>query len=419
MVSSSRWSAVSAPSSFLAARLKLARLDGSDPAGLERILERIAHLSAEQLGVERVGIWLFDDERRSALTLRFLYLRSKQAFERDVVTLHTRDYPKYFAALEDRRAIVADDARQHADTRELDAGYFAPLGIVSMLDAPIFRRGECIGVVCHESVGVVRDWTAREVDFAASVADMVTVQLEEADLAAARALVHAQEYELAQAERLATVGVIARYVAHDLNNAVAPILMCAAQLKPSVAGDRAAAERLSIIANAAEHGAALAKRLLDVASGQAPLRQMVAIEALVEEAMPLLSALAGEGVTVSLDATAGPARVSADPVDLVRILINLVSNARDAMQGAAGQIVIRTAVAGTELLLSVVDSGAGMTDDQRKRLFTPFFTTKPGRGTGLGLAGVRNAVESMKGRITVDSSPGNGSTFTIRLPIAS
>jgi signal transduction histidine kinase len=416
MAVSSRRLGIPAPSSFLSARLRLARHSGAEPGRLDPLLERVARLSAEQLSVERVGIWLFDDEARSALSLRFLYELSKNTHTRDVLTIRPDRYPAYFAALEDRRAIVADDARSHPATRELERDYFEPNGIASMLDAPIFRRGAVIGIVCHEHVGPIRTWVPREIDFAASVADMVTIHLEEAEIAATLELLRAQEQELAHAERLATVGVIARYVAHDLNNAVAPILMCAAQLRPVVAHDKAATERLGIIANAAEHGAALARRLLDVASGQAPVRQLIGVEALVEEAMPLLSAAAGERFEVTLDASAGPARVPGDPVEIVRILLNLVANARDAMP-AGGTVTIRTALAEDEVLVQVIDTGSGMTEEQRKRLFVPFFTTKPGRGTGLGLAGVRATVDSMKGKIDVESAPGRGTTVTVRLPL--
>ncbi len=418
MAVSSRRLGVPASSSFLAARLRLARLGAAQAGRLDPILERVARLSAEQLGVERVGIWLFDDEERSALTLRFLYERSKQTHSQDVLTIRPDEYPAYFAALEDRRAIVADDAHTHAATRELGRDYFDPNGITSMLDAPIFRRGAVIGIVCHEHVGPMRMWTSREIDFAASVADVVTIHLEEADVSAALELLRVQEQELAQAERLATVGVVARYVAHDLNNAVAPILMCAAQLKPLVAHDQAASERLAIIANAAEHGAALARRLLDAASGQTPVRELIGVEALVEEAMPLLSTLAGEGIEVTHEASAGPVRIPGDPVELVRVLMNLVGNARDAMPNG-GSIAVRTSRVDGEVRLAVADTGSGMTEDQRKRLFTPFFTTKPGRGTGLGLAGVRATVDSMRGKIDVETAPGDGTTVTIRIPVAS
>ena len=184
MAVSSRRLGVPASSSFLAARLRLARLGAAQAGRLDPILERVARLSAEQLGVERVGIWLFDDEERSALTLRFLYERSKQTHSQDVLTIRPDEYPAYFAALEDRRAIVADDAHTHAATRELGRDYFDPNGITSMLDAPIFRRGAVIGIVCHEHVGPMRMWTSREIDFAASVADVVTIHLEEADVSA-------------------------------------------------------------------------------------------------------------------------------------------------------------------------------------------------------------------------------------------
>jgi len=192
--------------------------------------------------------------------------------------------------------------------------------------------------------------------------------------------------------------------------------MCASQLRAVVANDPAAKERLSIIVNAAEHGAALARRLLDAASGQAPTRQPIHVDAIVEEAMPLLTALAGEKVAVTQDLDALGAHVAGDPVELVRVLVNLVTNARDAMPNG-GRLAVATVIVDDEVRISITDTGMGMSDDLQKRLFTPFFTTKPGRGTGLGLAGVRSTVEAMKGKIQIESSPGKGTSVTLRLPI--
>jgi len=404
----------SIPSSFLNARLKLARLGVDDPTRLDRVLEHVTRLASEQLTVERVGLWLFD-EAHETLSLYLCYTRSTQSFSRELQSIRVEKFPDYFAALEERRALVADDVATHAATKALADLYLTERGVTSMLDVPIFRHGTTAGVLCHEHIGEPRAWGAREVDFAASVADMIAIYSEEADAARTQLELRKQEEELQQAERLATIGVVARHVAHDINNAVAPIMICAAQLKPLVASDPNAKERLAIIINAAEHGAALARRLLDAAAGHAPVRHPVTVDPLVEDAAPLLSAILGETRSLTLALDAAEARVSSDSVEMVRILVNLVTNARDAMTDG-GSVTISTVVVLDEVRISVADTGTGMSEDLKKRLFTPFFTTKPGKGTGLGLAGVRSAIEAMKGKIQIESSPGNGTTVTLRLP---
>jgi signal transduction histidine kinase len=110
--------------------------------------------------------------------------------------------------------------------------------------------------------------------------------------------------------------------------------------------------------------------------------------------------------------------VNANANQLQQVLMNLIINAQQAMEGTAGNIAVstrRAAAGGVEIAIS--DDGPGMTDDVKRKLFEPFFTTKPGgKGTGLGLSVSFGIIEDHDGEISVESSPGNGSTFTIRFP---
>lgn len=402
----------SAASSFLNVRLQLARLEVSDQDRLERILERAAQISSEQLQIERVGIWFFDPLRTRLLLMK-LWRASERVCETPDTTLSVSDIPRYFEALLGRRVLAIEDVHSHEATSELGA-YLRDHGITSMLDAPIFRQGQVIGVVCHEHVGLSRVFTTREVDFAASVADMIALYVEEADAAAARQMILAQEKELLLSERLAAVGVVAGHVAHDLNNAVAPILLCAMQLRNMVGADPAVRERLDVILQAAEHGAALARRLMLTATNGTPVRDPIQLDAVLSEARPLLRAVAGEGVELIFDLEAGAAWVEVDPIELLRALINLVSNARDARTAAT--LHVRLATRLTEdgrVLVTVADDGLGMSGEVQRKLFEPFFTTKPGRGSGLGLAGVKGMLDSLRGTIEVDSAPDRGTTVSL------
>lgn len=396
-------------------RLRVARLEVGDDVRLDRILEHAAKLTAVQLEVERVGIWLLDADRQR-LHQYFVYIRSLDTYDRSPLQIEKRPTPEYFSLLEKHRVLVLDDVRNHPAAADIVDSCLAPLGITSLLDAPIFRHGQIVGVVCHEHVGDGRKWSSREIEFAETVAYMVAIYFEQADASREEKVIHQRERELMMAERLASVGVLSRHVAHDLNNAVAPILMCAAQLRQTAAENPSAVERIDIIQNAAEHGASLARKLLAAAGGATPIREPVDLDLLLRHAEPLLRTIASPA-DLRLDLGATDMLIAADATDLTRVVINLVTNARDAMP-TGGLIALRTAMEeDSNVVFSVTDTGHGIEELDKKRLFQPFFTTKPGRGTGLGLAGVSAVMESMRGRVDLYSQPGRGTVVTLTLPV--
>jgi two-component system, cell cycle sensor histidine kinase and response regulator CckA len=388
-------------------------MEVSDEERLDRILERAAQVSSDQLQIERVGIWLFDP-LRTRLTLTKLWRATERICDSPDTTLEVSQIPRYVDSLLGHRVLAIEDVYAHEATVELVDSYLRELGITSMLDAPIFRQGQVIGVVCHEHVGPPRVFTTREVDFAASVADMIALYLEEAEAASARQMILAQEKELLSSERLASVGVVAGHVAHDLNNAVAPILLCAQQLRTMVGADPAVRERLDVILQAAEHGAALARRLMLTSTNGTPVRDPIQVDSVLSDARPLLRAVGGEGVLLTFEFAAGDAWVEVDPIELLRAVINLVSNARDARSSAPLHVTVSTRLTDDERVqLTVSDDGLGMSGEVRRKLFQPFFTTKPGRGSGLGLAGVKGMLDSLRGTIEIDSAPERGTTVSL------
>jgi PAS domain S-box-containing protein len=144
---------------------------------LEAALARITGAAAETLDVERASVWLYNADR-SAICCADLYERGGQRHSRGQ-ELSAESHPAYFAALESERTIAAHDARADPRTCEFKTAYLEPLGITSMLDAPIRVGGRMAGVVCHEHVGPARSWREDEQAFAGSVADAVSLALEE------------------------------------------------------------------------------------------------------------------------------------------------------------------------------------------------------------------------------------------------
>jgi|GEM_PF-877726 len=157
---------------------------------LEEALSRIAWVAAETLQVSRVNIWRLNE--RSGWLECLVHVEWPSGTFHKGAVLRAADYPAYFEALRQGRAVDATDARQDPRTRELRESYLEPLGIFSMLDAPIRREGQVVGVICHEQVGEIRRWTPEEIAFAAELADLIALVWTNAERRAAEA--RAQRY---------------------------------------------------------------------------------------------------------------------------------------------------------------------------------------------------------------------------------
>src|SRR4029077_6037595 len=141
-------------SRFQGALLDLAKRNSADPA---ESLRRLCEGAASTLDIERVGIWLFNPDH-TEIRCSSLYVKSRKAFEKEGTVIQSRDFPRYFAALEESRVVAASDAHRDPRTAEFAGPYLKPLGIASMMDAPIRLRGNLVGVVCHEHIGAPREW---------------------------------------------------------------------------------------------------------------------------------------------------------------------------------------------------------------------------------------------------------------------
>ena len=226
------------------------------------------------------------------------------------------------------------------------------------------------------------------------------------------------ETTLRHADRLATIGQLAAGVAHELNEPLGNVLGFAQlALKARDVPAQVRAD-LSRIAEAALRGREIIRKLL-VFARQAPAsKQPTNLNAVVEEAMFLLEAgCENPDIRFVRELGAGVPDIEADPVQVRQVVTNLVINAMQAIQ-AEGTVTVRTEAVQHAVVLSVRDTGSGMTSDVLRRVFDPFFTTKDvGQGTGLGLAVVQGIVAGHGGTIHVESEPASGSVFIVRLPV--
>lgn len=163
---------------------ELAKSPSLNQGDLQASLEQITIAVTQTLNVERASIWLYTEDH-SAIHCIELYERSPQKHSAGI-ELAAIDYPVYFQTIEQERIVAADQAQEDPTTREFTEGYLIPLGITSMLDAPIRVGGQMVGVVCLEHIGPPRQWRVEEENFAASLADCVALGLEASDRAQAR-----------------------------------------------------------------------------------------------------------------------------------------------------------------------------------------------------------------------------------------
>ncbi|WP_296944441.1 CHASE domain-containing protein [uncultured Massilia sp.] len=238
---------------------------------------------------------------------------------------------------------------------------------------------------------------------------------------------------LARSQKLEAVGKLTGGVAHDFNNILHIISANAQLMLRADSGDRGARKRLLGIMDAVERGKKLAAQLLAFARRQPLHPSVVNLAQLIERMDSLLHRAAGDGVQIRFDMPPDLWNTLVDPNQLENVLLNLVINARDAMEGQ-GSVAIALANVdvgpdsaladtgvqpGAYVSVAVSDTGSGMPPDVMERAFEPFFTTKPeGKGTGLGLSMAHGFVKQSGGHIRLASTQGEGTTVTIYLPRA-
>ncbi|HEY1370706.1 MAG TPA: PAS domain S-box protein [Gaiellaceae bacterium] len=240
---------------------------------------------------------------------------------------------------------------------------------------------------------------------------------------------HQPEEELRQAQRLESVGRLAGGIAHEFNNLLQIIGGFSKRLLARAPDDVSRRELLAID-DATARAAGLVRQLLAFGGRQRLQPRPFDLNLLIDDYEPMLRALVGNDVELHCRLELRLPQIEADPSQLEQVLTNLALNAREAMPDG-GSLVVSTGSAaldpdaahahglpeGDYVLLRVSDTGVGMDDATRERIFEPFFSTRPPtEASGLGLATVHGIVAQSRGAISVDSEPGRGSKFTIYLP---
>jgi two-component system cell cycle sensor histidine kinase/response regulator CckA len=230
------------------------------------------------------------------------------------------------------------------------------------------------------------------------------------------------EEELRQSHKLETLGSLAGGIAHDFNNVLTAILGYTDLVLAETGPTGQMREDLEEVRRAAASAESLTRQLLIFSRKAVVQPVLVHLNDVVTGLEKMLRRTVGEHVMFTIELGDQSGFVNIDVGQIEQVLMNLVVNARDAMP-RGGTLTIATRTDGDSAhrheVLSVADTGCGMAPEIRAKIFDPFFTTKgPEKGTGLGLATVQRIVETAGGRISVESAPGIGSTFTVALPRA-
>ncbi len=241
------------------------------------------------------------------------------------------------------------------------------------------------------------------------------------------------EEQLLQSQKMEAVGQLAGGIAHDFNNLLVAIIGHSDLLESGLEDRMDLLARVHQIQHAATRAAALVRQLLAFSRKQRVLQRVVDLNALLVDLEQLLTRLIGEDIRMTVVPADQIMPVMVDPGQMEQVIVNLVTNARDAMpEGGAIDVTIEPVIL-TEMppgaslpiepghfaLLSVRDTGTGMDEETISRAFEPFFTTKEiGQGTGLGLSTVYGIVRQDHGTVTISSRPNRGTTLKVFLPIS-
>ena len=241
------------------------------------------------------------------------------------------------------------------------------------------------------------------------------------------------EEQLRQATKMEAIGVLAGGGAHDFNNLLATVMGNAELAMMTLPEDAKARQMLQRIVTASVTATGLCNQMLTYAGRGASSIETLDCNALVRELGELLKVALSKKVSLVYDLHETPLGVLADRSQLRQVVMNLITNASDALGDSAGRVVIGTSAStyscedpelrhtnstlapGEYMRVWVTDTGIGMSPTTQAKIFDPFFTTKTG-GRGLGLAVVQGIVQSHRGAISVESAPGAGTTFSVLLP---
>jgi signal transduction histidine kinase len=387
---------------------------------LDEVLGQIVRAAAAFLDAPLANLWIADEGRR--------VLVRRAGYGDPGILAGVPDeiaYGQGGAGWVAEHRIPIVDIPAETDPRILGPELLLARGIHAFSGFPVLLGDRLLGVLVVGRTGAAalspEDLALLQALLGQAAIAVENARLYEAATAAYHELETAQE-QLVLTEKLRALGEMASGVAHDFNNLLAAILGRVQLIQRQVT-DPALGRWLGVIEQAALDGAQTVRQIQEFTRVRRDQpTETVDVNQVVRDAVEMTRPRwhgepRSRGVDVRLTLVAAPVPpVDGHPAELREVLTNLILNAVDALP-AGGTITIDTRPAGEHVEIRVTDSGLGMSDTVRRRIFEPFFSTKGPKGTGLGLAMVYGIVSRHGGEVRVESEEGAGSTFTVRLPV--
>lgn len=318
--------------------------------------------------------------------------------------------------LEKRPQVVTDAWHDERVTEEFRKRFSAQ----EFVAVPLIAKGVVVGVILADNSYSGRPITEDHVKLLSLFAAQAALAIENADTYAELQMrvsqLHSAQDKIVHAEKLAAVGKMAAHVAHEIRNPLATIGGFARSILKHPENLDRVKRSVQIIAEESARLENMLKGVMDFSRPSAPVLKAVDLNAIAERCFRThAERLAGRNIHTDVDLDHSMPEVPVDENQMVQVITNLLHNAADSMPNG-GALTVRTRREGEEAMLQVIDTGLGMPTDVLERLFSPFFTTKA-NGTGLGLAVTHKIVDDHGGRIDVRSQVGQGTTFTVFLPL--
>jgi signal transduction histidine kinase/ActR/RegA family two-component response regulator len=301
-------------------------------------------------------------------------------------------------------------------------------GVRSRLSAPMWYAGNRVGALTLDTTRGIKRWSADDIALVRMAGEIFATAIERKRIEAER---EGLEARLHEAQRLQAVGTLAGGIAHEFNNILGAILGHCEMALAALAKSGRARRHVQQAMKAGQRAATVIDQVLTFSRRREPRRRPIVVEPVVAEAIELLRASLPATISIEASLNADDTRIEGDPSQLQQVVMNLCTNATQAMDGR-GTIEIElepveapvsrplshgALAAGRHARLAVTDAGHGIDSATMQRMFEPFFTTKAaGSGTGLGLPTVHGIVTEHHGVINVESAAGAGTRFEVYFP---
>jgi signal transduction histidine kinase/ActR/RegA family two-component response regulator len=388
-----------------------------DKLDVSQISQDVLEKMAQLFEGDAVAAWVIEPNGTNPFVLKGSFGFTAHNFEQ----LHAVEwsFPPFEKMMEDPHQLIINSITPEALPGLAEACTREHIVCAAM--NPIVRRKELVGLIGIFYRG------AREVS-PSLIAEMQTV----ANIVASAVQAEELYRDLAQVQKIESIGALASGIAHDFNNVLAAILACASYVKQQTDPKSPTYRYLEATESSAHRGAALTKQLLAFARREGPKLVVIDANDCIEQTLKMLDRSLDKAILIQRQFGKNLNPIEVDPSQIEQVFLNIAVNARDAMP-EGGILTIstqnirldaadpfRASVTlpdGDYVALGFRDTGCGMDTATSARMFEPFFTTKrPGKGTGLGLSMVLSIVKSFGGEIHVESKPGKGTLFEVILP---